>query len=82
MTEHYLIQCQCLESIVNDFFDRQGVVRGLAAAILRFTETHPLLDDSKHYQQLSFFLIIHDMMNEVGGSRRLMRVFLGRYIVP
>jgi len=28
MKEHYLIRCQCLESIVNDFCNRQGVVSG------------------------------------------------------
>jgi len=44
--KHYLIQCQCLESIVNDFCNRQGVVSGWAAAILRSTEAYPSLDDS------------------------------------
>lgn len=44
--KHYLIQCQCLESIVNDFCNGQGVVSGRAAAILRSTEAYPLLDDS------------------------------------
>ena len=41
IVKHYYIRCQCLESIVNDFGNRQGVVSGRAAAILRSTEAHP-----------------------------------------